>query len=288
MSTVDQSDDFEQLHALISNAEDIKGFLDGMTGFAAAMMTRSAAARIECAVTLQRRKRSASIAGSSDEAVVLDEIEQHLGQGPCEDALRTGVPVLLADVATDPRWPQYRAALETAGCRSVLGIPLKLGPDAAGVLNFFAPATGLFTEDAIADAEIFAVMAGQALHLALRIAAADQLAANLKAAMESRTAIDLACGIIMAQNRCSHGEAFQVLRRGSSTRNQKLHALAADIVAGVSGAAVAVTHFEGLNWAHRLCLGQSRGNVRRRWLADVGCISAGIFPGGGRPLRRER
>ncbi|MFC7847654.1 GAF and ANTAR domain-containing protein [Arthrobacter sp. NPDC057388] len=244
MSTVDQSDDFEQLHALITSTEDIKGFLDGMTGFAAAMMTRSAGIRIECAVTLNRRKRSASIAGSSDQAVVLDEIEQHLGQGPCEDALRTGSPVLLADVATDPRWPLYRESLEAAGCRSVLGIPLKLGPNAAAVLNFFAPATGLFTEDVIADAENFAVMAGQALNLALRIAAADQLAENLRAAMESRTAIDLACGIIMAQNHCSHDAAFDILRRTSSTRNQKLHDLAEEIVAGFSGTPATVTHFE--------------------------------------------
>ncbi|WP_087874743.1 GAF and ANTAR domain-containing protein [Arthrobacter globiformis] len=244
MSTADQSDDFEQLHALITNTADIRGFLDGMTGFAAAIMTRSTGHRIECAVTLNRRKRRASIAGSSNEAVMLDEIEQHLGQGPCEDALRTGAPVLVADVATDPRWPQYRESLEAAGCRSVLGIPLTLGPDASAVLNFFAPASGLFTEDAIADAEVFAVVAGQALHLALRIAAADQLAENLRAAMESRTAIDLACGIIMAQNRCSHDQAFEILRRGSSTRNQKLHALAEEIVAGVSGAPVAAAHFE--------------------------------------------
>lgn len=243
-STVDQSDDFEQLHALIANSGDIKGFLDGMAGFAAAMMTRATGDRIECAVTLHRRKRSAYIAGSSDEAVVLDEIEQRLGQGPCEEALRTGAPVLLGDIVSDRRWPEYRESLDAAGCRSALGIPLSLGPDAAGVLNFFAPATGLFTEDAIADAEVFAVMAGHALHLALRIAAADQLAENLKAAMESRTAIDLACGIIMAQNRCSHDEAFEILRRGSSTRNQKLHTLAEEIVAGFSGTPAAVTYFE--------------------------------------------
>ncbi|MFP3461353.1 GAF and ANTAR domain-containing protein [Arthrobacter globiformis] len=244
MSTGDQSDDFEQLHALITNTEDIKGFLDGMTGFAAAMMSRSAGAEIQCAVTLHQRKRSAHIAGSSDEAVLLDEIEQRLGQGPCEEALETGKPVLLGDIATDRRWPEYRKTLEAAGCRSVLGMPLELGPDAAAVLNFFAPATGLFTEDTVADAEVFAAMAGQALRLSLRIATADQLAENLRAAMESRTAIDLACGIIMAQNRCSHDEAFEILRRGSSTRNQKLHALAEEIVAGFSDAPAAATHFE--------------------------------------------
>ncbi|MFC9350418.1 ANTAR domain-containing protein [Arthrobacter sp. NPDC057013] len=244
MGTGDQSDDFEQLHALITNSEDIKGFLDRMASFAATALTRSAGAPIQCAVTLHRRKRSATIAGSSDEAVMLDGIEDRLGEGPCEEALQTGNPVLLGDVATDGRWPRYRKTLEAAGCKSVLGMPLDLGPNAAGVLNFFAPATGLFTEDAVSDAEVFAVMAAQALRLALRIAAADQLAEDLRAAMESRTAIDLARGIIMAQNRCSHEEAFEILRRSSSTRNQKLHDLAEEIVAGFSGTPAAATHFE--------------------------------------------
>jgi hypothetical protein len=46
MTTGDQSDDFEQLHALITNSEDIKGFLDQMAGFPATALARSAGAPI--------------------------------------------------------------------------------------------------------------------------------------------------------------------------------------------------------------------------------------------------
>jgi GAF domain-containing protein len=244
MKAGDRSDDFEQLHALIASTRDIKGFLDGMTASAAAMMTRSAGARIECAVTLHRRKHGTSIAGSSDEAILLDGIEQRQGQGPCELALRTGAPVLLGDASTDPRWPRYGESLAALGCRSVLAMPLEPGPDAAAVLNFFAPAAGLFTEDAVADAEVFAGMAGRSLRLALRIAAADRLAEDLKAAMENRTVINLACGIIMAQNRCTQDQAFEILRRGSNGRNQKLHSLARQIIAGFSGTQEAAAHFD--------------------------------------------
>lgn len=87
-------------------------------------------------------------------------------------------------------------------------------------------------------------MAGQALRLALRIVTADQLAENLKAAMESRTAIDLACGIIMAQNRCTRDQAFSILRRASSTRNQKLNTLAKEIIDGLAGTQDTATYFE--------------------------------------------
>lgn len=61
--------------------------------------------------------------------------------------------------------------------------------------------------------------------------------------MESRTTIDLACGVIMAQNRCSQEEAMALLAKASSHRNQKLRELAADILGRVSAEAVS-THFE--------------------------------------------
>ncbi|MDJ1114251.1 GAF and ANTAR domain-containing protein [Microbacterium dauci] len=232
-----------RLHALVAT-EDIKGFLDGMSGLAAATMSKGTGERIESAVTLVRRKRSTTIAGSSDDAILLDGIEQRLGDGPCRQALRTGTAVLLTDVSTDPRWPTYCQELAASGCRSVLGIPLQLGTDASAAVNFFSPATGVFTQNTIKDATVFADIASQALRLAIRISAADDLAGNLRAALESRTAIDLACGMIMAQNQCSKEQAIEILRRTSSHRNQKLNTVAEDIVSRVSGADGKTTYFE--------------------------------------------
>lgn len=243
MGTPEGTDDFEQLQDLVAEMDDIKGFLDGMTGLAAAAMTRASDARIECAVTLLRRKRPATIAGSSADAILLDSIEQRLGDGPCLLALRTGVPVLLGDVSSDPRWPEFRQELAAKGFRSALGVPLDLDRNASAVLNFFASETGVFSQEAIEEAQRFADVAGRALRLGLRIAAAELRAEDLAAALESRTAIDLARGIVMAQNRCSAEEAFDILRRASSTRNEKLHDVAGGVVAGVAGPPRA-THFE--------------------------------------------
>ncbi len=238
------ADDFEQLVGLIEATEDIKSVLDGLTVFAGATMTRSAGVPIECAVTLRRRKRTGTIGGSSGRAVVLDRIEQSLGDGPCIEALQIGVPILLGDVSSDPRWPEYRKALSAAGIESALGVPMDLGEDSGAVLNFFAPTTGVFTEQAISGAVTFAGMASKAVRLAIRIVSADQRAEDLKAAMDSRTVIDLACGIIMAENRCSKDEAFSFLRSASNTRNQKLNVLAQSLVDRFSGPQDATAHFE--------------------------------------------
>ncbi|WOH20627.1 GAF and ANTAR domain-containing protein [Paenarthrobacter sp. GOM3] len=245
METEDQNADFQRLHQLIAGTEDVKGFVDGMTRYAATTLSRVTGARIECAVTLWRRKRAATLAGSSDDAILLDGIEQSLGAGPVLEAVETSQPVLLADTQTDERWPKYSNNVAAAGARSVLGVPLALGNDASAALNFFAPATGLFNQAAIAEATQFADMAAQALRLALRIASADLLAEDLRAAMERRTAIDIATGIVMTESRCSQDEAFEFLIRASQNRNQKVHDLAEGIVAGRSGATgKTTTHFQ--------------------------------------------
>jgi len=240
----DKADDFEELVDLIAGMDDIKSVLDDLTGFAAATMTSATGEPIECAVTLHRRKRTVTIGGSSGRAVVLDRIEQSLGDGPCIEALETGVPVLLGDVSSDRRWPEYRTALAAAGITTSLGIPMKLDDDGGAVLDFFAPVGGIFSEQAIADGVRFGEMAGKALRLAVRIASAEQRAENLRAAMDTRTVIDLACGIIMAQNKCNKDEAFHVLRSASNTRNQKLNELAEALVNRFSGPEDAKAHFD--------------------------------------------
>jgi GAF domain-containing protein len=233
-----------QLQDLIMDTENVEDFLDRLAELAAATLSRSAGAEIECGVTLQRRKRTMTVAGSSPRAVALDRIEQSIGDGPCIAALRTKSIVLLADVDTDARWPEYQQQLAVHGCRSTLGVPLGIGEDAAAALNFFAADTGLFTEETVAEAAGFADLAGRALRLAVRIGTAQARAADLQAAMEHRTAIDLACGVIMAQNRCSQDEAMAILTKVSSNRNQKLRDVAAEILRNLQGQEVR-THFEG-------------------------------------------
>ncbi|MDP9936862.1 GAF domain-containing protein [Paenarthrobacter nicotinovorans] len=246
METEEQNDDFQRLHQLISGTEDVKSFLTGMTRYGATTLSRATGARIECAVTLHRRKRSTTIGGSSEAAIRLDGVEQTLGDGPCLESVQTREPVLLPDTESDQRWPALGKKLAAAGARNVLGVPLDLGKDASAALNFFALDTGLFTDEAIEEAVIFADMASQALRLVVRIATADLLAEDRKAAMEHRMAIDVATGIIMAQNQCNHDEALAMLMRASQNRNQKLHDVAEGILRRSSNTqqTASTTHFE--------------------------------------------
>lgn len=244
MTSIGHAEHIRSLHELVAGSADLKVILNGVTVFASDAMSKATGESIDCALTLRRRKRTATIAGSSQWAVHLDHIEQSLRQGPCLDALDLGRAVLLSDVGTDTSWPEYSSALAAEGCLSALGVPMDLGETSEAVLNFFSPRAGVFTEAVIKEATSFADVAGSTLCLAIRIETVEQLNADLKSAMATRTVIDRACGVIMSQSRCGPDEAFELLSRASSHRNKKLHAVAADIIAHLSGNTDSQLHFE--------------------------------------------
>ena len=54
--------------------------------------------------------------------------------------------------------------------------------------------------------------------------------ADLRTAMDSRATIQIATGIIMGQNHCTHDRAMMILKAASSSRNTPLKAIAALVV----------------------------------------------------------
>lgn len=232
-----------ELQDLIIGAGSVADFLGGLATIAAAALTRSTGDEVECGVTLKYGRKTRTVGGSTERAIHLDRIEQQVGSGPCISALQLNKPVLLADVHTDTRWPAYQERLIEEGIHSALGVPMELGENAAAALNFFAPTAGVFTEATISEAATFAAVAGSAVRLAVRVGTAESAADDLSAAMASRTAINLACGIIMGQNRCSQSEAMSILIKVSNHRNQKLRDVADEIVRKISGDE-ATTYFD--------------------------------------------
>lgn len=233
----------ERLQDLVIDSPDVTSFLRELCELSAGLLSGSLGQDVVCAITLRRRHRTTTAAWSSPDACVFDEIQHGYGEGPCLHAMNTGTTVLVRDTRTDDRWPEYCRAIAGRGQLSVLGVPLSLEEGAAAALNVFATAADAFEASAVQNSELFAMQAEKALRLAVRIGARQQLADDLRTAMESRTAIDLAAGIIMAQNRCSQEQALAILAKASSSRNQKLRLVAEQLVASVA-ATQPSTHFD--------------------------------------------
>jgi hypothetical protein len=244
MSSAPGNEPVEQLQTILVGAENAVEFLTGLAGLASAAVSEAADDEIQCAVTLKLRRRPTTVAGSSERAVELDELEQAVGDGPCLKALREMSPVIIDDVSADSRWPELNRKFAEANVRSSLGVPLEINSEASAALNFFASKPSVFTANVYDKAVGFAAAAHNTLLLSVRIKTAQSRAEDLEAAMQSRTAINLACGVIMAQNRCSQAEAMEILTKVSSNRNRKLRDVAAELIAQLSGTSVH-THFDG-------------------------------------------
>jgi len=232
----------EQLQDLVLDSIDVMDFLAELSEYSAALVAMPAGLKVECAVTLYRRRRSLTGAGSTARARTLNNIQTGLGEGPCLTALQESRTVLISDVASDGRWPEYATALMLEGIHSVLAVPLVLEQGAAASLNFFSQSPGAFTDAFRDSAERYASQAGKALRLAVRIGSKQQTVDDLQEAMKSRTTIDLAVGVIMGQQQCSQSTAFGILNRAASGRNKKLRDVAHDLLGKITDQSVE-THF---------------------------------------------
>ena len=227
---------------LVTGAQSLAESLDTMARMAGATLSQAGGSAAECAVVLYAGKHT-TVAGTGGSPRALASRELELGEGPLTDALATGLPVAANHLATDLRWPQYRRHVRPAGYRSVLAVRLQLDDGAQSAVVFFAARTAAFPQAVVAAALDFADLASRSLRLVLELREARTSAADLRSALESRTSIDIACGVIMAENRCSYREAFGIMSKASSHRNIKLRKVAEDILDNLPDGAPR-THFD--------------------------------------------
>ncbi|MBQ1091735.1 GAF and ANTAR domain-containing protein [Streptomyces sp. B93] len=188
-----------------------------------------------CSITVRRSGRLLTLAGSAGLPGGLDQRQYENGSGPCVQAAETQVEQYAPDLAEESRWPGYREYALSAGVRCVLALPLAVEPETGAAINFYGTEPGSLGSDR-ATARAFAARAADTIAVALRIERERTSAADVRSALLSRSVIDQAIGILMAQERVSAQIALARLRRLSQDRNVKLRDLCGALVAKVGGA----------------------------------------------------
>jgi len=216
--------------------------LETLAGIGTAALTRAAGSVLDCVVTLRAPKRRPVTAGLSEEAVALTRWDQEHAHGPASESLGGSVAIVLNAESRDPRWPHYRQRLQAVGYLSAVSLPLEVDRGYAGTLSFLAAERNVFTAEVMSHAFGFRELASRSLRLATQVRRASEFTDQLRSALSSRTPIDIACGVIMGQNRCSYDEAFDILAKASSHRNMKLRHVAESMLESYGGAPE--THFE--------------------------------------------
>jgi GAF domain-containing protein len=232
-----------RLEDLVLETADAEEFFAELAAFSARMLARPGQ-ELACNLMVVRRKRPVAVASSTPQARMMDELEFACGDGPCLSAMRTGTIVYVPDVSREGRWPEYISALACQGIGSILGVPLPLEGDSSAALNIYSSVAHGFTEEDIARAEVFGEQSAKTLRLELRLARLQDAKDDLESAMRSRTAIDMAVGAVMAQNRCSQKEAMSILVRASNSRNIKLRDVAAGVIESIAPKTDVVTYFD--------------------------------------------
>lgn len=184
-------------------------------------------------ITLLKSDNAFTAAHHGEMALAADELQYARGYGPCMDAGRGGVLLRIDDMRTEERWPDYAAQVQQTGVRSSLSLPLPYQGSSIGALNIYSTKPAAFAtpealEAGLETAEVIAVAVANAdAHAQL----GDQ-ARNMRLAMESRSVIEQAKGVLMAQRHVTAEQAFEILREASQRYNRKLRDIALGIVEG--------------------------------------------------------
>ncbi|PNI10502.1 antitermination regulator [Arthrobacter sp. AFG7.2] len=190
--------------------------------------------QVECGAVLARVAGPPETAGNTFDAAGWAASEDRHGDGPLTQAM-SAAELVMVDDGTSSRWQAYRRRLAASGYGGALAVPLGLEDRSSCALLFLVRNAATLTREFEAEATRFADMASQSLRLALEVRSVRSAGDNLKNVLESRTSIDVACGVLMAQNSCSYPEAFSKLAGVSRQRNLKVRSVAENIIKALAG-----------------------------------------------------
>jgi GAF domain-containing protein len=172
------------------------------------------------------------MAGSRENARMLELFQLQNEEGPCLDAFRSGVPVVNTDLhqATD-RWPRFAPHATAAGFQTVHAFPLRLRAQSIGALNIFGSHNEPpLAEDDTALVQSLADMASIALLQERAIRRGELLTEQLQGALNSRVIIEQAKGAVSQARSISVDEAFVAIRSYARSHNRRLSDIAYIVV----------------------------------------------------------
>ncbi|MFD6157995.1 ANTAR domain-containing protein [Nocardia sp. NPDC060256] len=194
-------------------------------------------------VTLTREHGTIVGGSSSAHAMLMAESRFSDGSYPGQQAIDTAQQVSVPDVAVEHRWGDYSTRMLAHGVKSIYVQPLSSNGEAVGALSLYSTKPNGFTDRIQRASALTAEHIGTLLAVAADTARQAKLTEQLRATLASRSTIDQALGIVMAERRCDRDAAFEVLRDRSQRRNVRVADLAVEIIETVTGSKPAAPHF---------------------------------------------
>jgi GAF domain-containing protein len=200
------------LHTLVQECVDV---LDTQAG---GLMLSDAAGKLQL------------VASTSERADFVEIMQLNAGAGPCVDCFITGKAVVVADVDASEEWPEFRTAALQQGFHSVYSTPMKLRGEIIGTMNLFRTSRGELNR---ADAEVAQALADVATIGILQeriIRESSIVTEQLQRALDSRSLIEQAKGVLSQTANLDMHDAFTALRAYAGSNQLTLRSVAERVI----------------------------------------------------------
>jgi GAF domain-containing protein len=169
-------------------------------------------------------------AASDEPGRMLESLQEQFDEGPCVDAFLTDAAVLAPDMATDPRWPSVGPLAAGHGIRAVLGVPVDLPEGPVGTLNVYAARPHRWHQADVAAIQAYTRVIASLLRAAVRAHVSGKAARQLQRALDHRSLIEQAKGVIMERRGLDQQAAFELLRSQARSTRRRLDEVASEVV----------------------------------------------------------
>jgi hypothetical protein len=174
------------------------------------------------------------VCATDDVSAQIEALQFSLGEGPCIDAVTSGVPVLIPDL-TQPgdvaveRWPAFMEAASGAGVQAVFALPLRIGAINVGAMDLYRAKAGDLKANQLSAALMAADAAAIAL-LHLGSGAETRFADDLDTRSAYQLQVHQATGMVQVQLGIRTEDAFLMLRARAFAQGRPLLDVAIDVV----------------------------------------------------------
>jgi ANTAR domain/GAF domain len=165
--------------------------------------------------------------GCTDDRInPVDQAQYDAGRGPCVDAIKTGEIQYFDGDSVQPSWRQFAETAADHNVYSVFSFPMRLDEDVIGAINLYSKERDALRPGHREEGSLFAAQAAVAVGNARAYLGKEVQIGHLEDALETRTMIGQATGLLMAQDGLTSDEAFQKLVSVSQNTNIKLREIA--------------------------------------------------------------
>ena len=224
--TVDARAAMEHLHRVTSREHSLYTVLQTV----AESITQVLPGRVEASVCVLVAGKPSGLFHTGQRALELDEVQCQVGCGPSLHAARTGQAAEVVDARTDARWPRYMTYAVERGSLSSLSIGLGSHDVMDVGLSIYSREPAAFTSEGQRTAKSLTRLAARALaHMHVR-QSAEELADNLRRALETRAVIDHSRSILVERHTMTPEQSFRALAYAAMRSKHDLRGVADHVV----------------------------------------------------------